>query len=282
MANIKNTRIFLITPFVAGFVFLLSALTGPARVFSQPAFSQGYEPDGKVQTGMIVRLKENDGNKVQALSSEQADQMHGVAVDPNDAPVTLSTSEGEKVFVATAGRFDVLVSDQNGAVKNGDYITISTLRGIGMKAGASQPIIVGRALTNFTKNTTVGSTTVKNSDNKEKKVTIGRVVVDISVSRNPIFEVEEPNVPDYLRRISETVAGKPVPATRVYAGVVIFLISTSISLSLLYGGVRSAIISIGRNPLSKKFIVRGMMKVIMAGLIIFLLGIFAVYLLLKL
>jgi hypothetical protein len=49
----------------------------------------------------------------------------------------------------------------------------------------------------------------------------------------------------------------------------------------MYGGIRNGLISIGRNPLSKKSIVRGMIQVILTALTIFLLGIFGVYLLLR-
>jgi len=51
---------------------------------------------------------------------------------------------------------------------------------------------------------------------------------------------------------------------------------------VLYGGIRSSIISIGRNPLAKKSIVRGLIQVITVGVIILVIGLFSVYLLLRL
>jgi hypothetical protein len=231
---------------------------------------------------MIVRLKEDDTSKVSAVTFEEMDKSIGVVVDANDAPVTLS-NEGQKVFVATAGRFSILVSSQNGPINPGDYVTISALSGIGMRAGEKEPIVVGRALDAFNgTDNVVGTTELKDSANATRSINLGRVTADITVLRNPNLKADEPNVPEILKRAAETIAGKPVDAVRIYLGLIIFTISTVISGTLLYGGIRSGIISIGRNPLSKKSIVRSMLQVILTGLIIFITGVFGVYLLLKL
>lgn len=260
-------------------VLVILGITGP--VWAQ-TFTQGYGVDSPIQKGMIVRLKEGDATKVVAVSKDEMDKMHGVVVNPNDAAVTLS-GDGEKVFVATRGRQEILVSNENGEIKDGDPITVSALKGVGMKAGDIQPLIIGRAIEGFDGNSQVaGSAKLQDSNGGEKEVRFGRIDAEINIGRNPLLKSEEPNLPEVLRRASEAVAGKPVDATRVYIGLAIFFVTTIVAGSLLYSGVRSGIISMGRNPLSKKLIVRGMMQVIVSGLIIFIIGIFAVYLLLKL
>lgn len=282
-AKIKNfVSIQRILALVVLVVLIVLGATSPldAQTFSE--FIQGYGVDGPVQKGMIVRLKEGDTTKVQSVSKDQMDKMHGVVVNPNDAAVTLS-GDGEQVFVATRGRQEVLVSNENGEIKEGDLITVSALSGVGMKAGTIEPLVIGRATEGFDGNSqVVGSAKLADSAGGEKEVRMGRIDAEINVGRNPLLKSEEPNMPEFLRKASEAIAGKPVNAVRVYIGLVIFFITTIVSGSLLYGGVKSGIISMGRNPLSKKLIVRGMLQVIVAGLIIFILGIFAVYLLLKL
>jgi hypothetical protein len=62
----------------------------------------------------------------------------------------------------------------------------------------------------------------------------------------------------------------------------VFLAATVVAGSMLYAGVRSSMISIGRNPLSKQSIVKSMVQVIITSFMVFILGIFGVYLLLKL
>lgn len=244
--------------------------------------TEGYNADGTLRRGMIVRLKQGDASKVEAVSSDGAEHMHGVVVNANDAPVTLSNDD-QKVFVATSGKFDVLVSTQNEKIETGDYIAVSALAGIGMKAGTKEAFVIGRALNGFDgSKDIIGTSDVKDSTGAAHKVTIGRISLDIGVAKNPLLRATEANLPDALKRAAETIAGRPVNAVRVYLGILIFGITTTVAASLLYGGVKSALISIGRNPLSRKSIVRSMLQVIVTGLIVFITGVFGVYLILRL
>jgi len=245
------------------------------------AVIQGYNTDDSLQSGMIVMFKKGDTSKVAALSPDIPDQMQGVVVNPNDAPVTISNGD-QKVYVATTGHYDVLVSDQGGTIKPSDYITISSVQGIGMKAGTTQPVVLGKALTGFdAKNGVLGNTTLKDKQGKETKVNFGKVTVDISISRNPQLKVEA-NVPSSLRKISTAVAQRDVTANRIYLGMVMIFITSFIAAIVLYAGVRSSITALGRNPLSRKSIFRSLIQVIITSVIIFLCGLFGVYLLLKL
>lgn len=245
-------------------------------------FTQGYGADEVLERGAIVRLNEDDTTKVSSLKYEDMDAMHGVVVNPNDAPVTLS-SEGQKVFIATGGRYEVLVSTQNGPINAGDYITVSSLEGIGMKAGRPESHVVGRALEAWNGVDNVNATSsLTDSAGNNRDVNIGRVLADISVSRNPGYGPSDSGLPDAIKRAAESIAGKEVSTARIYTALIVFVISTFVAGTVMYGGVRSGIISIGRNPLSKKSIVRGMVQVVLFGLIIFILGLFGVYLLIKL
>lgn len=263
-------------------LLLLIVVSTSNPLGAQTAFTQGYGTDEVLQRGMIVRLKKDDTTKVSSLVYEEMDTMHGVVVDANDAPVTLS-AEGQKAFVATGGKYDILVSDQEGEIKAGDYISISSLNGIGMRATRAESHIVGRALGDFNgKDNVAGGTDVKDSNGDTKKVNIGRVSADISVSRNPSYGPPDPGIPSAIKKIAESIAGKEVSTTRMYLGLSIFILSSLVAGTLMYGGVKSGIISIGRNPLSKKSIIRGMLQVVLFGLIVFIIGLFGVYLLLKL
>ena len=107
------------------------------------------------------------------------------------------------------------------------------------------------------------------------------MTVDVSIGKNPMLKSNN-DLPTALRRASELVAGKPVSPIRVYMSLAILVVATAISGSLIYSAVRSSITAIGRNPLSKKAIMRGLFQVVIIGLIVFISGIFGVYLLLKL
>lgn len=248
------------------------------------AVIQGYGSDAPLQYGMIVKLKDGDGTKVEADTAAGMDKMQGIVVPPNDASVTLSdNANAGQVYVATFGRYNVLVSNQNGPIKAGDYITVSSLAGIGMKADSSQDIVLGRAVSGFSGTDSVeGAATLVDNHGKHVAVSLGRIAVDINIVHNPLQQKVDNNLPGFLSRASEIIANKPVSSVRVYLGLTVIVISAIIAGSILYSGVRNGLIAIGRNPLAKKTIARNMVQVIVTSLIIFILGIFAVYLLLKL
>lgn len=243
--------------------------------------TQGYGSDAPIQRATIVALKVDEPSKVEPVNLDNQDKLQGVVVGQNDAPFTIS-AEDEKVFVATTGRFETLVSDENGPILPGDFIAVSRVAGIGMKASELEPYIVGKAINGFDGQEAVLSTTSVRFGDEDRQVTIGRVQVDVGVGGNPLLKPTKANLPGFLERLAENIADKPVSPTRIYMGMGIFFAAAIISGTLLYSGVRSGIISVGRNPLSKKSITRSLMQIILTSVIILLLGIFAVYLLLRL
>lgn len=244
--------------------------------------TQGYASDETLQRGMLVSLKDGDGSKVEPADPDNAKRLHGLVVNANDSPVTLS-NEAQKTFVATVGRYEGLVSDQNGTIKQGDYITVSKVRGIGMRVDTKSINIIGKALEDFDGKTNVISTTdLKDNAGVTQKVNIGRIQLDIGIGANPLAKPEDVNLPEFLKKATETIAKKTVSPLRVYISIAILLASVIIAGSMLYAGVRSSMISIGRNPLSKQSITKSLVQVVITSFIVFIIGIFGVYLLLKL
>lgn len=270
---VKSNNFLWVMIFAVMAIFTLSA-----NVLAQTVL-QGYSSDEKLQRGMLVALKDGDQTKVSALTRETADKFKGVVVEQNDSPVTIS-SDDRKIFVAAVGPYEVLVSDENGAIKKGNYICVSSTPGIGALATEDQKFVVGVAANDFTgQGDAISSTTSKEG----KKTQVGRIKIDVAFGKNP--SAKDPldsKVPAILKKISETVADKPVSATKIYVGVLIFMATAIVAGITLFSGVRSAVISIGRNPLSKVSIYRGLIQVVLLGLIIFITGIFGVYLVLKL
>jgi hypothetical protein len=73
------------------------------------------------------------------------------------------------------------------------------------------------------------------------------------------------------------VANKPVSALRVYLSVTVLVATLFITGSMLYGGVRGGMTAIGRNPLAKGIISRGLLQTIIFGLVVLMLGMLAAY-----
>jgi len=263
-----------------GLFFLIAvSLTSP---LSAQSVTQGYSSDKVLQRGTVVSLDGENTSKVIASTRLNQDRLHGIVVASNDSSFTLS-NDTEKTFVATVGRFDGLVSTEAGTIQPGDFLTISNVSGIAMKAGEFDPYTLGKAIEGFDgTDNSVSTTELKDNVGNSQKVSIGRVLIDISVGSNPLLRPVESSLPQFLEKASEAIANKPVSPTRVYLGILILLSATSIAGSLLYSGTKSSMISIGRNPLSKKSITKSLMQIVLTSIIIFLIGLFGVYLLLRL
>jgi len=266
----------------AGVVLLLNICVG--SVGAQDV-TQGYLTDATLQKGMIVRLKKDDTAKVEALTQEANKDMMGVVASAEDTPVSLTNPENkQEVLVGTFGRYEVLVSTQNGVIAPGDYITISSLSGVGMKADNRQETVIGKALDGFKGgNEAVSTTQLKDSAGKETQVALKRIMVDVQVAPNPLFlPARTDGVPSFLARAVRVVTDEPIGAVRIYASLVVLIVATFVAGSVVFSGVRTGMVSVGRNPLAKKSITKGLVQVTLVSLIIFIIGMIAVYLLLRL
>jgi len=220
----------------------------------------------------VVALDKKSTNTVMAAPAADSSQMYGVVIDPTLAAVTIQ-NPGQQVYVATSGSYQVLVSSEDGVIKAGDYISMSSINGIAAKASPLESSIIGRALSGFDGKTNVITTS--------KGTAIGRITINIETGRNPLSR-DSVAVPSALRTLGDSIAGKTVTALRIYSALAIFLMTAVIAACLLYVGVRSGMIAIGRNPLSRHSILRSLAQVIVISLLIFIAGLLGVYLLLRL
>jgi hypothetical protein len=262
-------------------IALAFGLLGVVSVASAQSVTKGYGSDQTLQRGMIVGLSKNNPAKVEAIDVTRLTSILGVVVNANDSPITIS-DDTQHIFVTTSGRYDVLVSDQEGAIAASDYITLSALGGIGMKATESESNIIGRAATAFDGKTNVLSSTVLSSvGGKQQAVNIARISVDIDIAKNPLAKISN-GAPIFLSHASNAIVGKVVSAARLYMATAALIIGTAIAGAILYAGIRGSLISIGRNPLSRRSILRSMVGVGFTSIMVFLISIISVYLLLKL
>lgn len=274
--NKKNVKRALhLSLLVSGVLFVLAGVQGA----NAQDVTQGYLSDGPLQNGLIVRLKPDDKAKVEPLTQEKEAEMLGIVVSSTESPVSLSDPEQAQVFVATQGRYDVLVSSQNGEVKIGDSLAVSSIKGVAMKSDDLHRVLVGRALENFDGQSDAESR-VKISDGRT--VSLGRIRVDVSIKRNPTFSGDTiAGVPHALSRLAYSVTDKPVTAFRIYAGLAVMMACMVVAGALLYSGIHGGMSSVGRNPMAKNAIMRNMIGTTLMALIVVSIGLFAVYLLLK-
>ena len=248
---------------------------------SAQQFTQGFATDEKLLRGAIVARVEGDEGKVEAASLDSIARLYGVVVRSNESAVTL-TVDTAGVLVATSGRYEMLVSNLNGEIRAGDYLSASPIKAVAMRADNRQEKSIGQALQAFdTSNPDNILTTedVTAENGKTFTTAIGRILVDLDVRNNPLaFGVQAPEV---LIRLGESIAGGPVSITRIWGALAVTLLTFATGSLIFYVGVRTSIIAIGRNPLSKASVLRGFLQVTAISLVIFIIGGFAVYLILK-
>jgi hypothetical protein len=241
--------------------------------------TQGYQAASNLQNGMVVRIKKGNATTVEALKQQEEKEMFGLVVSSSDAPVALSSPDASQVYVATFGQYPALVNTQNGTIRAGDRLVISSVSGVSMKADTKHEVLIGKALQSFSDGSNAEGH-VKLSDGKT--VAMGRIMVDIGVTRNPTYSGDvAPGVPKALVNVAKAVTDKPLTALRLYGSLIIIFIVFMVAGGIMYSGVRTGMTSIGRNPLAKKSILRNLITVILMSLVVVFVGLIAVYLLLR-
>ena len=236
---------------------------------------RGFKAATTLQPGWVVAIDKNASNTVVAAPANDPSRLYGVVIDPSQAPVTV-TQKGQQVFVANSGTYPTLVSLSDGTIKPGDYLSISSTDGIAAKANAGQNYVLGQAVEKFD-----GKSGVITSSSEG--FAIGRISVSIIPGKNPLVK-NEASVPSFLRKVAQGIAGtdKNLTAARIWAAMAIFLISLAIAFGVLWIGIRSGMIAIGRNPLSRHSIMQSLLQVITVSVLVLIAGVVGVYLLLKL
>jgi hypothetical protein len=255
-------------------MFMLSAAS-PALA----SLSQGFSTTSEIPTGSLVALDQKNSGSVNVATLNNANRLFGVVVPSSAASISLSGTGTGQVQVVTTGTAQVLVSTAGGDIHVGDYIAISSIAGVGQKVGASSARVVGTAQTDFS-GTGDGVTKRSVDDGAIKKeVAIGQIPVVIAVSTYTSTDGKQSYViPNWLQSFSNTLAGKAVSPVRIIvAGIILVVSVISISV-LLYSAVRNSIISIGRNPLSRNGVLKGMLTVGLIAAVILAVTAVAMYL----
>ncbi len=252
---------------------LLATLGGAAMAAT---ISQGFSASEKFVPGTIVSVQ--SATAVSAADSEHADGLIGVVVDSDSSTVEVK-SDTSTVQVVTTGVVNAFVSDLNGPIKASDQITASPIKGVGMKA-TSRGKIIGVAQSNF--DTSAGkSVTVKTKDGKFQSVRVGQIPIAVQASYYAPGTGGD-IVPSAIQSLANTVGQKNVSVVRVLAAASFIFISLIVISVIVFSAIRSAIISIGRNPLAQADIYRSLLQVLLACLTILGVAVAAAYLMVRL
>lgn len=158
--------------------------------------------------------------------------------------------------VASSGRIYVLVSSINGNIKKNDFITTSTIAGVGQKA-TRNGMILGTALEPYS--------------NSNQKIT-AKILVAVNPHFNASFADTKTNVLEVLRNASDPTTLTQATSLRYVVAAGIVLVSFAIGF-IYFGRVTSSgVEALGRNPLASRTIQLSLVFNLVLMIVIILVG----------
>ena len=249
----------------------------PSAVSGLTTISQGYSTSAALSQGSIVSLQANSSDHVEATTINNVNSMLGVVISDGNSLLSLSSDQANQTQVATSGIAQVLVSDINGVVSQGDQITASPVSGVGMKA-TNNAKVIGVAQEGFSSND--GSTQTY-TDKSGAKHTM--ILKPIPVLVNVSYYYKQPDktfVPPAIQNLANALAGKTVNALPVLISMGIFIVTLIVVVSIVYSMIHSSIISVGRNPMSQSAIYRDLVQLSALVVGILVVAVISIYMIL--
>ena len=197
------------------------------------AVSEPVDPDvGKV--GNIISFVDGDF----VLSKKAYDEkIYGVIAEKPVASVEDTELSVSKLVISNGAAY-VIVSNKNGDIKVGDFITSSDIPGVGQKASTSG-YVLGFALENFV-----------NASNDSQK----SMLVSVAIRNQFIESNVKVNLIEALRSGLQAPFLTPVASLRYILAALIVVGSFIVGFSSFGRTSGSGIEALGRNPLAKKTI----------------------------
>ena len=254
------------------------ALSTPFAPILIQALSRGYSTDDTtLRPGMVVALTDDNETanpKVEKSDTDNAERSVGVVTTDTDSSVTISSST-KQVLVETNGEVDTYVSDLNGAIKQGDLLEVSPLKGILMKADRVDGVVIGIALEDARLDEEDSYSVSLDGDKESALITRIKISLDQKAISNAPQKADSS-----LERLGKSIVGKEVSEIRVIIALLIFIMVLIAEGGIIYGAVSSAITSLGRNPLAKDVIRSEVFRVLLVALAVLIIGLVAIYMIL--
>lgn len=271
--NLTLVRRFVIAVFGLAIGLLFAV---PAQAFASDIV-EGFISTSNLPSGVIVASTIDQETQVELAGQGNANRVVGVTSGQKEGLLTFSSKDSD-IYVATSGPAPVYVSDLNGEIKKGDYVTASPIKGVGMAADDQTSFVLGTALEDYDVNKATETASVANLQGSKSDVKIGKIQVEVDPRNITVGESNQRQV--FVSFLGEAVAGRPVSQTQVIVALLLFFILLILEGSILYGSIYSSVISIGRNPLARRAVYKNLAQVAGIAITVLLVGLGAIYIVL--
>ncbi len=247
---------------------------------SEQNVSRSYSSSESFQSGNVVSLAANSDETIVLANRSNEGRVIGIVVKPNESLLGIDP-DMTKTQVATSGSAQVLVSTLNGTIRIGDKLSVSAVNGVAQKASASETVI-GYAKAEF--NGSESGTQLNRVDvdgSGPRDIRIGYIELDLSVGAYNSMDTDKQESLNNLQELVRSITGRTISTLRIVASIVIAVLTLLGLAALLYASIYGSIISIGRNPLARSSILRGLTVILVIAGLGVLLAIVTIYLLLR-
>jgi hypothetical protein len=226
------------TALIASAFLLCLSILLPVQIYAQDKSA------GTAFSTIIIDKNIKDGSIIAATpkgygptKTAYDSNMYGVYTE-DPAIFLKNTTDSQAKPVTTSGKSSVLVSSINGNIKKNDFITTSTILGVGQKA-TRNGMVLGTALQDY-------------SSSDQKKT--GKILVAINPHFNASFEDSKTNILEVLRNASDPSTLTQLTSLRYILAAGIALISFAVGF-IYFGRITSkGVEALGRNPLASRMI----------------------------
>mgnify|MGYP001606623056 CR=1 FL=1 len=231
------------------------------RVLSSSAYAQNTSAGTAVSIS-ITDKNAKDGSII--ISTPKGFGLSSITYDTNmygvltEFPAFYLQNQSDTASkpVTSSGRIYVLVSSINGSIKKNDFITTSTIAGVGQKA---------------TRNGMVLGTALEDYSNPNQKIT-AKILVAVNPHFNASFADTKTNVLEVLRNASDPTTLTQATSLRYVVAAGIVLVSFAVGF-IFFGRVTSSgVEALGRNPLASRTIQLSLVFNLILMIIIVLVG----------
>ncbi len=225
----------------------------PAATLAESTISNGFLSKTQLPSGTVVTQTANP-EVVTAANLSNINGLLGVVT--SSSAISFTSEEGD-VQVVSGGIASAFVSDAKGDIHKGDRITVGELSGVGVKLKGSGRVL-GIAQQDFNQNA-AGAKSQSLTDTKGKKhqVALGQIPVMVNVSDYAASSPQSSLVPRPVQTFVNHLLQREVSPPAIIVAEVLLVAGLAIAGSILYGAAKGGMISMGRNPLSK----RGVLKI---------------------
>lgn len=243
---------------------------------ANPTLSRSYQATSHITAGSIVRLTASNTDTVAIANTASPTNLVGIA-EPNNSSLLAINQSSNTIQIAISGTAETLVSTVAGNITPDTTIAVSPFGGMGMKSSPGD-YIIGTAESAFTSNSSdARRQTVKNIHGHTTTISVGLIPVRIAIG----VDSTDSSGSNGLQKFAYNLTGHVIPTARIIIALVIAVLAFGILVTLIYSAAYGGLISIGRNPLAKREILKGLIFIIEAIVVIAIVAGLLIYLLLR-